>query len=303
MRLLTIWAPACLAASHIVGALPSLVKRDADFESVRTHLLRDHSDRDDLKFDKYFREAEFNSHYDGRFANKPLPYEARKRHLSAMIQTYLSTMNDIGAETWIMHGSLLGWYWNRKIMPWDSDIDVQISERSMDHLASYYNMTIHHYKLPGIEHGRDYLLEINPHYHNASVADMSNKIDGRWVDTDTGLFIDITTLRRNTTAEALGIEGAMMCKDNHHYMYDDIYPLRETEFEGAPAKVPFAYSELLVEEYGASALQNTNYEHHKFDAEKQEWMPLRSAVPQLSYASLNHWSDYEHVHLRNASGY
>ena len=73
------------------------------------------------------------------------------------MQTYLSTMSDIGVETWIMHGSLLGWWWNRKIMPWDADVDVQMSYWSMKFLADFYNMTIHHYKLPGIEKGRDYL--------------------------------------------------------------------------------------------------------------------------------------------------
>lgn len=24
-------------------------------------------------------------------------------------------MNDLGVETWIMHGSLLGWWWNQKV--------------------------------------------------------------------------------------------------------------------------------------------------------------------------------------------
>jgi hypothetical protein len=31
------------------------------------------------------------------------------------MQTFLSTMADIGAETWIMHGTLLGWWWNQKV--------------------------------------------------------------------------------------------------------------------------------------------------------------------------------------------
>ena len=26
-------------------------------------------------------------------------------------------MADVGAETWIMHGSLLGWWWNQKVRP------------------------------------------------------------------------------------------------------------------------------------------------------------------------------------------
>lgn len=217
----------------------------------------------------------FDPHYDGRFAELPLAYDERRIHLTALMQTYLSTMNDIGLETWIMHGSLLGWWWNQKIMPWDSDLDVQMGEHAMHHLAAYYNMTIHHYRLPGIAKGRDYMLEVNPHYVNGSTTDKLNVIDARWIDTETGLFIDITTLRRNETAEALGVEGAMMIKDRHHYMYDDIYPLRDSEFEGVPVKVPYAYSELLVEEYGEKALVQTKFQSHKFNEEKMEWIPLR----------------------------
>lgn len=55
---------------------------------------------------------------DSRFADKKLPDEEKLPHLTAMMQTYLSTMADIGAETWIMHGTLLGWWWNEKVSPY-----------------------------------------------------------------------------------------------------------------------------------------------------------------------------------------
>lgn len=290
MRLCSGLSLCCFAILQLASGYPSLSKRHADFESVRTHLERDNSEIEVNLPDKYFHEALFGSHYDGRFADKPLSHDERRVHLTLLIQTYLSVMNSIGTETWLMHGSLLGWYWNRKVMPWDDDLDVSMSEKSMHHLAAFYNMTVHHFTVPGSENGRDFLLEINPHYIKGEISDKDNKIDARWVDTDTGLFIDITTLRRNLTAEALGIEGAMMIKDRHHYMYDDIYPLRETEFEGAPAKVPFAYAELLVEEYGDKALTQTNFNNHRFDTEKQEWIPLRLAVPQIPSESFSSWT-------------
>lgn len=132
-------------------------------------------------------------------------------------------MSDIGVETWIMHGTLMGWWWNRKvgseralfsrfipemsqILPWDSDIDVQVSAPAINFLAGYYNMTLHKYK------GRSYLLEINPHYVNSSSTDYYNTIDGRYFDTDTGLFIDITTLWPKS-----GLVGKLSCKDGHEY--------------------------------------------------------------------------------------
>ena len=50
-----------------------------------------------------------------RFTNHILPYEDQKTNLSLLMQTYLSSMLDIGAETWIIHGTLLGWWWNGKV--------------------------------------------------------------------------------------------------------------------------------------------------------------------------------------------
>ena len=88
----------------------------------------------------------------------------------------------------------------------------------MHFLASYYNMTVHHHRLPHIPEGRDYMLEINPHYVERTEADRLNVIDARWIDTETGLFIDITTIRRDDTRVLNGVEGALMVKDRHHYL-------------------------------------------------------------------------------------
>jgi len=200
-----------------LSPLPAVVKADADFFDVRTRLDRDRSGKLGDPKDKYFHESTFHSHYDGRFAATQIGQETRLPHLTALMQTFLSTMADIGAETWIMHGTLLGWWWNQKILPWDSDIDVQVSETTIAFLAKYYNMTEYHFNLPHIREGRTYLLEVNPHYTIRTTSDKLNVIDARWIDTETGLFIDISTVRPNFTARAEGIEGALMCKDGHHY--------------------------------------------------------------------------------------
>jgi hypothetical protein len=36
--------------------------------------------------------------------------------------------------------------------------------------------------------------------------------------------------------------------------------MRETEYEGVPAKVPYKYKEILIEEYGQMALVATHFE-------------------------------------------
>lgn len=77
--------------------------------------------------------ARFHPHYDGRcefkffptnkfmlnawdrFTNRILNYDDQKTNLSMLVESYLATMSDLGAETWIMHGTLMGWWWNRKV--------------------------------------------------------------------------------------------------------------------------------------------------------------------------------------------
>nr|POE62962.1 protein mnn4 [Quercus suber] len=183
-------------------------------------------------------------------------------------------MKDIGVETFIMHGTLLGWWWNRKIMPWDTDVDVVVTETSLHHMAAYYNMTVHHYKPHGLESDRSYLLEVNINYSNSS-QDPDNHVDARWIDTDTGLFIDITTIRHDKPAEGQGPNGMLMIKDNHHYVYDDIFPLRDSIFEGCIVKIPFAYPEILAEEYGEEALSWAFFNRHRFDRDMELWVPGR----------------------------
>lgn len=104
---------------------------------------------------------------------------------------------------------------NRQIMPWDSDVDVQVTERSMHYLASYYNMTIFYYNPASSEEARGYLLEVNPHYVIRDASDWKNVIDARWIDMTTGLFIDITTVRYDENHP--GGNHVLTCKDGHQY--------------------------------------------------------------------------------------
>ena len=63
-------------------------------------------------------------------------------------------------------------------MPWDLRIGVMVSEEAINHLAMCYNMTVYRYKLPGLDNGRDYLLEINPHYAD-KISDSGNTVDAQ----------------------------------------------------------------------------------------------------------------------------
>lgn len=132
-------------------------------------------------------------------------------------------------------------------------------------------MTTYHYQTPRIPDGREYMLEINPYYVNGSQSDNLNVIDARWVDMTSGLFIDITSVRHNAERDIYE------CKDGHEFYVRlfplvckftttnsfqnyELFPLRDTFFEGVAAKIPNGYKDLLEEEYTQKALTLTTFE-------------------------------------------
>ncbi len=117
-----------------------------------------------------------------------------------------------------------------KILPWDSDVDVQMLEPSMFFLAANYNMSIFHFRDSRIPEGRSYMLEVNPHFIDRVQTDSLNSIDARWIDTETGLFIDITIARYNLT-HPKG-EGMISCKDGHEYRVRSERHAGQQEAEG-----------------------------------------------------------------------
>lgn len=70
-------------------------------------------------------------------------------------------------------------------------------------------MTIHTFEV-GNDEKRDYMLEVNPKYTDPSYKDTLNVIDARWIDIETGLFIDITAVRPHQSKK-----GIICSKDQH----------------------------------------------------------------------------------------
>ncbi|KAL8724313.1 MAG: hypothetical protein Q9181_006882 [Wetmoreana brouardii] len=222
---------------------------------------------------KYFHEpggSELGNHYDSRFHHGIQDYADRKNTQLHMLRAYLTFFNENHLETWLAHGTLLGWWWNGKMLPWDWDIDTQVSGSTLSYLAEHYNGTQYNYisnEEPAVE--RSYLLDINPASVERERGNGLNIIDARWIDTRNGLYIDITGLSETHPDDQPGL---WVCKNYHRYRTTDLYPMRETMYEGVVAKVPYAYDRILTQEYEAKALVLTDYEGHRWDPIVKEWL-------------------------------
>ncbi|KAL8922752.1 MAG: hypothetical protein Q9172_003429 [Xanthocarpia lactea] len=229
--------------------------------------------RKDDGLPKYFHEpggSELGMHYDTRYHHGIQDYADRKDTQLHMLRAYLTFFNHHHIETWLAHGTLLGWWWNGKMLPWDWDIDTQVSGSTLQYLAQHYNFTHYDYVSndePPVK--RTYLLDINPASIERERGNGNNIIDARWIDTRNGLYIDITGLSETHPDDQPGVWA---CKNYHRYHTTDLYPMRETMYEGVIANVPYAYDRILTQEYKEKALVLTEYQGHRWDPVVKEWL-------------------------------
>ncbi|KAL9609393.1 MAG: hypothetical protein Q9167_005840 [Letrouitia subvulpina] len=222
---------------------------------------------------KYFHEpggSDLGNHYDSRFEHGIQDYADKKITQLLMLRAYLTFFHDNHIETWLAHGTLLGWWWNGKMLPWDWDIDTQVSGSTLAYLGQHWNFTKYEYISdddPPVR--KTYLLDVNPASVERERGNGLNIIDARWIDIANGLYIDITGLSETHPDDQPGVWS---CKNYHRYHTTDLYPMRETLYEGVPAKVPYAYDRILTQEYHEKALVLTEYEGHRWDPITKEWM-------------------------------
>jgi len=223
---------------------------------------------------KYFHEPggdDILGHYDSRYFRNVLSYANRTDTLTHMIRAYLITFRKLGLETWISHGTLLGWWWNGKILPWDWDLDTQVSGATLKHMANHLNRTMHDYVSADSTVSRQYLLDVNPWAWERTRGDGENIIDARWIDVRNGLYIDITGLSEIAPDVQPGV---WVCKNDHQYHTKDLYPMRDNVFEGVRAMIPYAYDQMLTDEYGKGCLVNEEFHGHRWDRVRQEWVEI-----------------------------
>lgn len=220
---------------------------------------------------KYFHEPgrdDYLGHYDVRYFHGRVTEEERGETLKHMMRAYLLAFNEMGLETWIAHGTLLGWWWNGQILPWDWDIDTQVSGATLLYMADNLNRTRYEYVSEDGEFTRAYLLDVNPHARQRERGDGANIIDARWIDTHNGLYVDITGL---SELEPDREPGVVSCKNFHKYRTTDLYPMRASIFENVPVRIPFAYNKILIEEYETTALVLNEFEGHRWDTQQRLW--------------------------------
>ncbi|KAI9350604.1 hypothetical protein DFJ73DRAFT_930566, partial [Zopfochytrium polystomum] len=194
--------------------------------------------------------------------------------LSGLIGAWSRFSAAANVTAWLAHGTLMGWWWAGELLPWDDDLDLQMTLHDLEALAERLPPSSTSSALPALFESR-YLLEVNPsHIHRW--RETANIIDARFIDTTTGRFLDITALAsaadRGAALASASFPLFVRCKSQHVYAYDDLFPLRRTTFEGVEVLVPFDVAAVLAAEYGVASTTRTWFKGHFFNATAGRWV-------------------------------
>ena len=207
-----------------------------------------------VKSDKFFWEHPIRKHLDLQYGKKKLNKNDIHKELKFLLKesTQLFEKNNIKAI--IMHGSLIGWYFNKKILNWDDDIDISIAdEKSIKNL-----LKLDRYQT------KDFIIKINPNYKNRNINDRRNVIDARIISKRNGVFIDITFLSQLNNY-------IINCKSPHYYKKTNIFPLKKDIFENCNVYIPNNFKSCLIQEYGSNVF-NKRYENWIF--KNNDWIKI-----------------------------
>lgn len=233
-------------------------------------------------------------HYDWRFFSDMLFFnkngwtaEEHVERTNIILERLLRTWNRFAEEkgiiSWIMHGPLLSWFWDGLMFPYDVDIDIQMPISELVRLSRDYNQTLV-VENPEEGYGK-FLIDIGSYIHNRDISSTGNHIDGRFVDVDSGIYIDITGLSKSSAnlPDEYKKTKIVEKEDNkpeaevyndrrkHFYTINQLQPLRYTMMGGVPLFVPNKIEERLRFEY-KTGLDSYEYGGWIFVPRLQLWV-------------------------------
>lgn len=271
---------------------------NATITALRLQLTKNANTADDTRYLQFLEKANADVDSADRFFKYPWIYtdivagrahhtsfpffkryvSNRERHsvLHHMVRVWFQFAEANGVDSWINYGSLLGWAYNGLNMPWDTDIDVQMPIAQLDRLARLANSTL---VVENPRHGNaKYLFEVSPAYIRQGNG--RNFIDARFIDVNTGLYIDISGVAHTADAppksQAKNAATMVHCKNWNWHSLEELLPIRHSYFEGASVYIPNNTLSILHQKYGPG-LFTTKLEFNGHDYNKQLslWVPQK----------------------------
>jgi len=219
-------------------------------------------------------------HFAYPFFKRYISDRERQSVVHHMVRAWFQFAEMNGFISWVNYGSLLGWVYNGVNMPWDTDVDVQMPIVQLDRMGRQFNKSI---ILENPRYGNaKYLLEVAPTY--IKQGNGRNFIDARFIDINSGLYIDISALLHsnfkppsNVVPNQDNLSTMMVhCKNWNWHTLDELLPLRHSFFEGGSVYIPNNVSLILSRKYGPESFTTKlRFKKHNYQADISMWVPDR----------------------------
>jgi phosphorylcholine metabolism protein LicD len=192
--------------------------------------------------EKFFKEPRGKPHYDKRYFRRVYSHKKIQDKLRIMYCVLIQFLDKYNVKCWLGFGTLLGYYRDKDIIPWDDDIDVSMM---FDDL----------FKLPKQETlDNTYLWEVNPNVKPFK-RDRNNTVSARLICMKTGIFVDVF---------ANYIHGDKITdSEKNTWKVKDVFPLIETDFLGCSAYIPNNIKQVLIDYYGDISIPKSKMKEYQ----------------------------------------
>lgn len=226
---------------------------------------------------RYFSADKYGSgHKDCRFSTSTHPSDEENwGRLNVLLSAWSRFLELNTIQSWVAHGTLLGWHWGKTQMDLDDDIDVEMTKNEL--LTKLY-------PLNGTVFEGRFLIDVNPSGVAWHPKQNENAIDAEFIDMIGGYKVDITAFGRRPNPRVE--DNEIGASDGWSMKIEDVFPLRQTLLDGHPVLVPNNPIQLLIKEYGKRGINSKTYKTFTFDG--AEWKsssisPRSNRTPAKAY--------------------
>lgn len=170
----------------------------------------------------------------------------------------------------VMHGSLLGWSFNQKLLPWDEDLDISYFYENHNKLVEFATKK----------------QSVGPSTRFYQQKKYSDHIEFRIKHDPSGVYTDMTSLQLTTDPKILRARviskprnlkpplyamksSFFMLWGGHLYRPEDIVPLSKCKIHDIPLYCPHTPHNVLIQEY--RNYKSRIYNRWKFNTSTQCW--------------------------------
>ena len=149
----------------------------------------------------------------------------------------------------------------------------------------------------------------------------NNNIDARFIDIDSGVFIDITGLSISNTQAPKRYRDKLKhgedkyklfqeqnqelqiynCRNNHFISQNELSPLINTLIENIPVYVPLEYKDVLDEEYQNGGTEETNFLDYYYFKNLRMWIETQQVLDYVNNPE-KYLADYSSKYVKRLVG-